>query len=728
MLRGGRLWIGSGALALGLIAAPASAERLLAPVEALGTTGPAPALAGVARVRGLVLGRRALADLRGQTRTVVADFPLGADRTAALDLVRFDPFSEARIEVREEHGVRTLAPPDRAYFSGTVRDEPGSRAVVIASPDAVHGFVVSGGMVYPFGPDPAGGYRSYALRDVDAAVYPAPGEFCANDLHADVVNTPAALAALVPPPVALRATTGLVQADVAVDTDFEFWSKFGADQPALDYLASLVAAASAIYQRDLGVRLRFPYVRLWATSADPWAATQATDQLREVQAYWSNPANGMDALAGARDTVHFISGKTVHGGVSYVNALCDSRIAFGVSQVYGSFDLSLPTQIWDVLVVTHELGHTFGSPHTHCYGPPIDRCYNSEAGCYAGPIVPSRGTIMSYCHLLNGGLANMDLVFGDVVTRRIRGFMETASCLEPVPPCGNGILEPGEDCDDANIVSGDGCSSSCHLESCGDGHLDGGEECDDGNTVAGDGCSITCRIEPGCGNGRLEPGEECDDGNHAAGDGCSMSCRHEHVCGDGTLQPGEECDDGNLVSGDGCSTACLHELCTVVRAGQRLWPYAVMNIRRSTPGAERLSLHGTFQLPMPFGSLAPQERGLIIRLENAAGETRVEVPVPGGPLWSSPRTGRWLYKDPNGSANGIRKLVLRDRTRGGLPQVELKVTGRYGTYQLSPNDLPPILTIVLGDSNDGESGACGRHTYGGSSCTVSRNATRLGCH
>jgi len=727
MLRVGRRWIGLGALALGLVATPAGAERLLAPAEPLTTAGSGPALTGVARVRGLVLGRSALADLRGRTRTMVADFPLGTDRTAALDLVRFDPFSGARIEVRDAHEVRTLAPLERAYFTGSIPGEPGSRAFVIAAPDAVHGFVVAGGTVYPFGPDPAGGYRSYALRDVDAAVYPPPGEFCANDLHADVVNTPAALAALVPPPVALRTTSGLLlEADVAIDTDFEFWSKFGADQPALDYLASLVAAASAIYQRDLAVRLRFTYVRLWATSADPWAATQATDQLREVQTYWSNPANNMDALAGSHDTVLFLSGKTVHGGVSYLNALCDSRIAFGVSQVYGSFDQSLPTQIWDVLVVTHELGHTFGSPHTHCYGPPVDRCYNTEAGCYAGPIVPSRGTIMSYCHLLNGGLANMDLMFGDVVTNRIRRFMETTSCLEPVPPCGNGLLEPGEDCDDANVVSGDGCSSSCHLESCGDGHLDDGEECDDGNALAGDGCSITCRIEPGCGNGRLEEGEECDDGNHVPADGCSMSCRDEHVCGDGTLQPGEECDDGNLVSGDGCSTACRRETCAVIRAGQRLWPYARMSIRRIAPGADHLSLHGSFQLPTPFASLAPQERGLIITLENAAHETRVEVPVPGGRLWSNPR-GRWLYKDPSGSANGIRKVVLRDRTRGGLPEVDLRVTGRYGTYQLSPGDLPPVLTVVLGNSTDGESGACGRRTYGGGSCTTTRNATSLAC-
>ncbi|MFV8753342.1 DUF4215 domain-containing protein [Nannocystaceae bacterium ST9] len=33
----------------------------------------------------------------------------------------------------------------------------------------------------------------------------------------------------------------------------------------------------------------------------------------------------------------------------------------------------------------------------------------------------------------------------------------------PEPECGNGYLEPGEDCDDANLLDGDGCDSLCRL-------------------------------------------------------------------------------------------------------------------------------------------------------------------------------------------------------------------------------------------------------------------------
>ena len=67
--------------------------------------------------------------------------------------------------------------------------------------------------------------------------------------------------------------------------------------------------------------------------------------------------------------------------------------------------------------------------------------------------------------------------------------------------CGNGILEEGEECDDGNRVSGDGCSSRCRLEiprnACGDGRLQGAEACDDGNRISGDGCSAACEVEEG---------------------------------------------------------------------------------------------------------------------------------------------------------------------------------------------------------------------------------------
>ncbi|MBU1509223.1 DUF4215 domain-containing protein, partial [Myxococcota bacterium] len=133
---------------------------------------------------------------------------------------------------------------------------------------------------------------------------------------------------------------------------------------------------------------------------------------------------------------------------------------------------------------------------------------------------------------------------------------DTSGCL---PVCNNGIVEPGEACDDGGNASGDGCSSACALETgwtcsgnpsvcnavCGDNIVIPSEEqCDGTNlngvdctdydyfTTTGLACLGTCLgfntsgCSASCGN-IVEPGESCDDGNTTATDGCSATCAIE---------------------------------------------------------------------------------------------------------------------------------------------------------------------------------------------------------
>ncbi|MBK9263754.1 MAG: DUF4215 domain-containing protein [Polyangiaceae bacterium] len=105
--------------------------------------------------------------------------------------------------------------------------------------------------------------------------------------------------------------------------------------------------------------------------------------------------------------------------------------------------------------------------------------------------------------------------------------------------CGDSVVDylQGEQCDDGNTTSGDGCSSACKIEAaatCGDGKLDivNNEECDDGNTMGGDGCSASCQLEPvgqACGDSSITAPEVCDDGNTASGDGCNATCNSKET-------------------------------------------------------------------------------------------------------------------------------------------------------------------------------------------------------
>ncbi|QSQ21630.1 DUF4215 domain-containing protein [Pyxidicoccus parkwayensis] len=70
-----------------------------------------------------------------------------------------------------------------------------------------------------------------------------------------------------------------------------------------------------------------------------------------------------------------------------------------------------------------------------------------------------------------------------------------------VATCGNRILDRGEECDDGVNDGGYGqCARGCVWgPRCGDGinQSEDGEECDDGNTTSKDGCSATCKVELG---------------------------------------------------------------------------------------------------------------------------------------------------------------------------------------------------------------------------------------
>ncbi|MFH1337480.1 MAG: C25 family cysteine peptidase [Nanoarchaeota archaeon] len=61
--------------------------------------------------------------------------------------------------------------------------------------------------------------------------------------------------------------------------------------------------------------------------------------------------------------------------------------------------------------------------------------------------------------------------------------------------CGNGDLDPGEECDDGNYETDDGCIK-CKYAFCGDGYIwEGHEECDEGVDEENDGCDEFCNLE-----------------------------------------------------------------------------------------------------------------------------------------------------------------------------------------------------------------------------------------
>jgi len=143
-------------------------------------------------------------------------------------------------------------------------------------------------------------------------------------------------------------------------------------------------------------------------------------------------------------------------------------------------------------------------------------------------------------------------------------FFNTSLCDVPEPVCGDGIIQPGEECDGANWGPIDACTD---LDSFGGGSLSCGADCYFNTSL--------CTGTPGvCGDAVINPGEDCDGdswgpivdctdldsftgGTLTCGPACHFNTTFclmpEPFCGDRTIDAGEQCDLDNW----GPVTSCL---------------------------------------------------------------------------------------------------------------------------------------------------------------------------
>lgn len=429
-----RLAIPTALLATALTAAAAaqSIERAApAPFEVL------PSAAVPEHLRASVA---ALAPLNAAFDAVAGDefvrftgMPIGPARTATLVLRRVDPFTAdarivaARVDGKGRVTERPIARPDAQYWSGAVEGEPDSRAMLARTPTGVMGFVQgSWGTAVIASPRPGstGPVTSYILSDVPEDTFRWDPWICDAQPAPDAPVQPEGDVAGAQPCRQLR---------VAVETDWEMRLNFAASNDpsaALTaYVGTLFAGISQIYDADLQVRPSVCFLRIWESDGDPWTQSGAGNQLYEFRDHWE--AN-MGAVQ--RNVAAMLSGRGLGGGVAWLSAACASSYAYSVSgNLSGWFPYPLADYNggnWDIMVTAHEMGHNVGAPHTHNYCPaPGDSCApNGYFGqCQTAQECTAQGTIMSYCHLCSGGLANIGLRFHPLNVESIVSFVG-ASC------------------------------------------------------------------------------------------------------------------------------------------------------------------------------------------------------------------------------------------------------------------------------------------------------------
>lgn len=150
--------------------------------------------------------------------------------------------------------------------------------------------------------------------------------------------------------------------------------------------------------------------------------------------------------------------------------------------------------------------------------------------------------------------------------------IETSACVVPGVE-GLSAVEDGRVCTKGNGDPGVCARGICRDPPCGDGVLDLGEVCDDSNTISGDGCRGDCRKIEVCGDNIVDANEACDDANENPNDGCEQ-CRSTvwdpavvTGLGVGAGVP----DDVHIFSGSALAVDADGVIYLVDQLGRRLW-------------------------------------------------------------------------------------------------------------------------------------------------------------
>lgn len=250
--------------------------------------------------------------------------------------------------------------------------------------------------------------------------------------------------------------------------------------------------------------------------------------------------------------------------------------------------------------------------------------------------------------------------------------------------CGDGTTNPGEECDDANAIDGDGCDSNCTFTGCGNAIVTAGETCDDGNTTAGDCCGATCELE--------SSGSGCDDG-----DACTQAdaCDGAGGCA-GAAQPAAVCKSPGRSN-------------LLIRRGP-------IDTRDSISWKW---LNGDATLLSELGDpIGGTTTFTLCVYDRSAGSpsTAMRASIPGAgvckgkPCWRPLGGIGFLYQDSDLTPDGIQKVMLKSGSAGASKLILKGKGSRLDTPAL-PLEADPSVTVQV----HATTGACFGATFDGAS-------------
>ncbi|RYY58466.1 MAG: hypothetical protein EOO05_16370, partial [Chitinophagaceae bacterium] len=331
-------------------------------------------------------------------------------------------------ERRPDGSEKTVSYNDGVFYRGKIRGNSSSMATVSLIGGQVMGIISDSKGNIVLGAIEQGGLATdeYTLyRESNLKVKNPSACFASDDMIGEL---PAA-------GTSKETQTG-EPIDIYFECDYRMYTDRGSNvNNVVNFVLGFFNESAAIYEAE-DIKVQVSQITVWTTQ-DPEAASGLNTTSNVLNSF----AARMENSNYIGDYAHFLSRRSLGGGIAYVlGNPCASNITRYYKTAVSAIDnnyLSYPTYSWTVQVVTHELGHNFGSNHTQWCGwsgGALDNCYQTEASpagataCGPGPAPTNGGTIMSYCHLTGYGI-NFNNGFGTQPGNRIRQVIGAATCF-----------------------------------------------------------------------------------------------------------------------------------------------------------------------------------------------------------------------------------------------------------------------------------------------------------
>lgn len=414
-----------------------------------------------------------------KSNDISISLPIGNKGLKTLSLTKSKAFDNVVFSARSTEGETLISDFQSLHYTGIVTGEKTSLVSISVSEGEMSGIISFGRQNWNLQKDK--GTDSYKLFH-DDNILQDNSTFCESESnhHELEINDQNTL-------TKSKSSTTMSTVDVYFECDYQMFTHFGSDvDSTLNYATSLLNTVNLIYNMA-NINLKISQIQVW-TTPDPYDANNAnsaSDVLNALKCELDGVYNGRIA--------HLLSTTNQFGGIANRRDYCPYREPlYSFSRIFRGFNSNLDVYSWSVNVIAHEIGHNLSSPHTHnCSwngnNTQIDDCANvystsnnndsdcdgvidnieeaSGSDCFdiLNPIIPPKGTIMSYCHLSSSGNGvDLSQGFHIQVANKMKHYLD--HCLSsstfiycPMPQSADIVISspnPNELVLTCNLVSG----------------------------------------------------------------------------------------------------------------------------------------------------------------------------------------------------------------------------------------------------------------------------------